>query len=221
MGGISHLRHGLRLDCYEEAEVHAFRRLLLVLLIKDWQANPGFVLVLPYGSPVSVDSEEVRLVSPLLWLNNAEGGQYSHQVGLFAANSEERDSDGSFRCSNHQFLLSSDTRNAKAGSVNSFYRPRQVPAILAAAAGRSGGGTTALTFWRLPLTVGFVNYFPIIFLRAAISSSVEQVFVIEQVFGWLRGRTSVRLGVRRTSVRVGENLIEQVFVFRGRKKYPK
>jgi len=97
MGGTSHLRHGLRLDCYEEAEVHAFCRLLLVLLIKDWQANPGFVLVLPYGSLVSLDSEEVRLVSPLLWLNNAEGGQYSHQVGLFAANSEERDSYRSFR----------------------------------------------------------------------------------------------------------------------------
>lgn len=68
MGGISHLRHGLRLDRYEEAEVHAFCRLLLVLLIKDGQASLGFVLVLPYGSLVSLDSEEVRLVSPFLWL---------------------------------------------------------------------------------------------------------------------------------------------------------
>lgn len=137
MGGISHLRHGLRLDCHEEAEVHAFRRLLLVLLIKDWQANSGFVLVLPYGSPVSVDSEEVRLVSPLLWLNNAEGSQYPHQVGLFAANSEERDSDAGFRCSNHQFLLSSDTRNAKAGSVNSFLSTPTSPVGIFSAAGLS------------------------------------------------------------------------------------
>lgn len=78
MGGISRLRHGLRLDRYAEAEVNSFCRFLLVLLIKDWQADSGFVLVLPDGSPVSLDSEEVRLVSTLLWLNNAKGGQYPH-----------------------------------------------------------------------------------------------------------------------------------------------
>ena len=71
MGGISHLRHGLRLDCYAEAEVNSFCRFLLVLLVKDWATDPGFVLVLPYGSPFSLDSEEVRLVSEVFRIGDA------------------------------------------------------------------------------------------------------------------------------------------------------
>lgn len=56
MGRISHLCHRVRPNCYAEAEVHAFHRLLLVLLIKEWQANSGFVLVLPDGAPFPMDS---------------------------------------------------------------------------------------------------------------------------------------------------------------------
>jgi hypothetical protein len=71
VGRISHLCHRVRLDCYAEAEVNSFCRFLLVLFVQGWEANLGFVLVLPDGSPVSLDSEEVRLVSEILWLGVA------------------------------------------------------------------------------------------------------------------------------------------------------
>ena len=186
MGGISHLCHRLRPDCHEEAEVHAFRRLLLVLLIKDWQANPGFVLVLPYGSPFPVDSEEVRLVSPLLWLNNAEGGQYPHEIGLFATDSEERDSYRSFRSSNHEFLLSRDTRSVAAESVKCFcINPGKSRQSLLRQRGVLGVEQRHLRFGgyplRLVLSTIFQLFFSVLqFLLASNKCSVgcegEQVF---------------------------------------------
>lgn len=96
--------------------------------------------------------------------NNAEGGQYPHEIRLFATNPEERDSYRSFRCSNHQFLLSQDTRIVAAGSVKCLlHYPRRVPAF-AAAAGLYRGCTAAADCQ--PLVVFFLSTpFSIFFLK--------------------------------------------------------
>jgi hypothetical protein len=68
MGRASYLHYYLRLVRYEEAKVNPFCCVLLGFFVKSWSPAAGFVLVLLDKSLVSLDSEEVRLVSPLLWL---------------------------------------------------------------------------------------------------------------------------------------------------------
>ena len=66
MGSSCRLRHLLGCFRNEAGQVHTFVGLLLVLFITVRQARTHFVLVLPYGAPFPLDTEEVRLISEVL-----------------------------------------------------------------------------------------------------------------------------------------------------------